>query len=293
MGASNMRLVRRIGASPIVLVVLAIAACGSSAPSATSPTVSPTPRGPSGPPAAHFTLAGDAGLAGALGIGSVECSAPGLNGGSIVLFVSPPNHNISIRMVVSADSVQLRVDSGSGSTYRERDFGGTGVTAFDAANGATIDSQLTETTTPKTATSAIGALTSISGSIDCMHQQPGSATVTFTGGSAGVVSGGLTSARVLCLNSSSGDVVQIFGVGQAGASRELVGLFIFPTGFNLFLTPSSGPGLYYAGQPGGTETLTGTGTHIDAEGLLKPSTGTSTATVHVSGDATCGSSTAP
>lgn len=57
--------------------------------------------------------------------------------------------------------------------------------------------------------------------------------------------------------------------------------------------PSSGPRLYYAGEPGGTETLTGTGTHVDADGLFKPSTGTSTATVHVSGDATCGSSTAP
>jgi hypothetical protein len=281
--------------SSLAVLVLAIAACGGTATTspAASATASPTPSGPTGPPAAHGTVAGDAALAGALTFSSVECSAPGLAGGSIVSFASPPDNKISIRMVVAAGSIQLRVDSGSGSTYRERDFSGTGVTAFDAANGATIDSPLTETTAPGSATTGIGALTSINGSIDCMHQTPGSATITLSGGDADVVSGGLTSVRVICLNMATGNVVQIFGIGQTGTARDSVSLFVFLNGFNLFFTPSTGAGLYYAGQPGGTETLTGTGTHVDAVGLYKPTTGTSTATVHVTGDATCGSSTAP
>lgn len=283
--------------SALAVLVLAIAACGSTNTASTtatpSPTPSPTPSGPTGPPAAHAAVAGDAGLTGALTFTSVECAAPGLTGGSIITFANPPDNKISIRTVVAAGSIQLRVDSGSGSTYRERDFTGTGVTSFDAANGAKIDSQLTETTAPRSATSGIGALTSISGSIDCMHQTPGNATVAFTGSGSGVVSGGLSSVRVICLNSASGDVVQIFGIGQTGTARESVGLFVFPNGFNLFFTPSNGAALYYAGQPGGTETLTGTGTHVDAVGLYKPATGTSTDTVHVTGDATCGSSTAP
>jgi hypothetical protein len=281
--------------SLLAVLVLAIAACGSTTTTspAASATASPTPSAATGPPAAHGAVMGDAGLTGALTYSSIECSAPGLAGGSIVTFASPPDTNISIRMVVAAGSIQLRVDSGSGSTYRERDFSGTGVTAFDAANGATINSQLTETTAPGSATSGIGALTSINTSIDCMHQQPGSATVAFSGGGADVVSGGLTSVRVICLNAATGDVVQIFGIGQTGTSRDSVGLFVFPNGFNLFLTPSSGAALYYAGQPGGTETLTGSSTHVDAVGMYKPATGTSTATVHVTGDATCGSSTAP
>jgi len=281
----------------LAVLVLAIAACGSTTTASTTtnptPTASPTPSGPTGPPAAHASVVGDASLTGALTFSSVECSAPGLAGSSIGIFANPPNKNISIHMVVAAGNIQLRVDSGAGSTYRERDFAGTGVTAFDAANGATITSQLTETTVAGSATSGIGALTSISGSIDCMHQTPGSATITFSGGGASVVSGGLTSVRVLCLNFASGNAVQIFGLGQTGTSRESVGLFVSSTSFNLFFTPSSGAGLYYAGQPGGTETLTGTGAHVDATGVYKPATGTSTATVHVTGDATCGSSTTP
>jgi hypothetical protein len=287
--------------SSAAVLVLAMAACGSSTTASTtasqtptpSPTASPTPSGPTGPPAAHGAVVGDAGLTGALTFTSIECSAPGLAGSSIVTFANPPNKNISIRMVVASGNIQLRVDSGSGSTYRERDFMGTGVTAFDAANGATIDAHLTETTAAGSATSGIGALTSISGSIDCMHQQPGSATMTFSAGGAGVVSGGLTSVRVICLNQATGDVVQIFGIGQTDTTPESVGLFVFPNGFNMFLTPTTGTGRYYAGQPGGVETLTGTSTHVDAVGLLKLATGTSTATVHVTGDATCGSSTTP
>ena len=281
----------------LALLVLAIAACGGTSTTSTTanptPTASPTPSGPTGPPAAHATVAGDASLTGALTFSSVECSAPGLAGSSIGIFANPPNKNISIHMVVAVANIQLRVDSGSGSAYRERDFMGTGVTAFDAANGATIASQLTETTVAGSATSGIGALTSISGSIDCMHQTPGSATITFSGGGANVVTGGLSSVRVICFNATTGNVVQIFGIGQTGTSRESVGLFVFSNGFNLILTPSSGAGVYYAGQPGGTETLTGTGTHVDAVGVYKPTTGSSTATVHVTGDATCGSSTTP
>jgi hypothetical protein len=285
--------------SAVAVLVAALAACGGTTGTSTTaspkgtPTATPTPSGPTGPPAAQGAVVGDAGLTGALTFSSVECSAPALTGSSIITFANPPDKNISIRMVVAAGSVQLRVDSGSGSTYRERDFMGTGVTAFDAANAATINSPLTETTAPGSATSGIGALTSINGSIDCMHQTPGSATITFSGGAANVVSGGLTSVRAICLNAATGDVVQIFGIGQAGTTQQSVALFVFANGFNLFLTPSTGAGLYYAGQPGGTETLTGTGTHVDAVGLYKPTTGTSTATVHVTGDATCGSSTAP
>jgi hypothetical protein len=288
-------MVRRTTA--FAVLVFAIAACGSaattSATATPTPTPSPTPSGPTGPPTAQSAVVGDTGLTGALTYTSVECGAPGLTGNSIVTFANPSDKNISIRMVVAAGSIQLRVDSGSGSTYKERDFMGTGVTAFDAANGATFNSQLTESTTPGPGTVGIGTLTSISGSIDCMHQALGSATITLSGGGADIVSGGLTSVRVICLNQSTGNVVQVFGIGQAGTSKESVALFVFATGFNLFFTPSTGPALYYAGQPGGTETLTGTGLHVDGVGLYKPATGSSTATVHVSGDATCGSSVTP
>jgi hypothetical protein len=263
-----------------------MAACGSTTGGSATPT--PTPHGPSGPPAAQFTITGDPGLAGALAIGDVECQFPGVNGALIVTNVGPANTTISIRMTVGAGSVALRVDTGSGPAYRERDFNGTGVTAFDAANGAQINSQLTETTPAGQAASGVGAVTSITGSIDCMQQQPGSATVTISGGPSNVASGALTSVRVLCSNVATGNTVQILGIGHAGTTPVFVGLFLFTGGFNLFSSS-----LFYKGQPSATETLTATGAHVDGDALWQATTATSTDIVHVSGDATCGSSTKP
>lgn len=277
----------RAGAA--LLAGLVLGACGSTA--ATTPAASPTPQKP-GAPVARFTVGGDPGLAGSVNISDVECQFPGVSGGSvgssIVVIGSAPDGAIAMRITVSAGGVMFRVDSGSGVDYRERDFSGTNVSGFDAAVGAQIDSPLTESTRAGGKKGTIGTLASVSASIDCMHQKPGSTTVRFTGGRSDVVSGGLTSARVLCLNLATGNVVQILGIGRIGASRVFVGVFVFKSGFNVISA-----GAFYMARPGATETLTGTGAHVDGDAKSQASGATSADIVHVNGDATCGSTTKP
>ena len=100
---------------------------------------------------------------------------------------------------------------------------GTGVTSFDAATGVQLDSTLTETTAPGAAIGTLGALTRITGTLDCGNEQRGTSNVVVTGMSAlGQLSGALTEFRVLCTVTTSGTYVNVNGLSLAGSTPVLV-----------------------------------------------------------------------
>ena len=74
----------------------------------------------------------------------------------------------------------MRVAPGSGATLSLR-LRGIGRDAFRRGEGAELDSPLTETTPAGSATGDLGALTSISGTVDCGDQQAGTTTVVVSG----------------------------------------------------------------------------------------------------------------
>ena len=163
--------------------VLALAACGggSTQPAASSQSPAAPPKGPA---TAQLTFVGDASLAGPASA-QPSCNFPGVDATTISIFVQPPDQTVLDRVVVAAGKVSVRVAAGSGTEYRERDFEGTGVTGFDPATGAQIDSPLTET--PLAAgqnPGSLGAITSIKGSVDCGNQTTGTSTVAVTGSTA-------------------------------------------------------------------------------------------------------------
>jgi len=129
----------------------------------------------------------------------------------------------------------VRYDSGAGSTYVERDFTGTGVTAFDAATGATLDSPLTEVAITD-ARGTLGVLTSIKGTIDCGNQMPGSSALTVSGSTPkGAVSGGLSPVNVECTSSTTyGSAVSVDGIIQVGSTPYFAIVYISPNSFTFF-----------------------------------------------------------
>ena len=117
--------------------------------------------------------------------------------------------------------MEVRVGTGSGTTLKLRSFEGTGVTGFDAASGAQLDSTLTETTAAGSAVGDLGSLSSIKGSIDCGDQLPGSASITITGPTQfGQIDGQLTNVVVTCTVTGSGPFVGINGLGPRVARRS-------------------------------------------------------------------------
>jgi len=180
---------------PLALVGLVLAACSSSpsavpgssvtpgpssAPSAVS-SPSPSPAASKGPATAQFSITGTAGLTGPVTTQTITCDRPSLDGPEIDYIGLAGTSGPMIVIFADAGQVQVRVGTGSAATLRLRTFVGTGVTSFNAATGLVLDTKLTETTDAATATGSLGALSSISGSIDCGDQQPGSANVVVSG----------------------------------------------------------------------------------------------------------------
>lgn len=251
------------------------AATNSAAPSATS---APT----KGPATQHLTLAGPAGAAGAVTNAGIRCNEPSVDGLLISVLGQPTDPNLSVFIFVLPGKVTVRYDSGSGATYVERDFAGTGVTSFDAGTGATIDSQLTEVPTTG-AHGSLGVLTSINGSIDCGNQLPGSSTLTFSGPTAkGTFSGGLNPVNVECVTNTYGQSVSVFGIAQVGSTPTLLIIYVSPGTFSV-----AGAG-FFRNASTAVATLTATGAHVDGDAVEQVAAGATAHMIHVSGDVVCG-----
>jgi hypothetical protein len=286
---------------------LIVAACGSAAatptPSPTdaptpastptlAPTLAPTPTpvpSPSkGPATAQLTIAGDPAIAGSAGTISVQCNFPSI-GGNVIILYDTNAAGLAVRVVLSPGTVSVRYASGSGKTYLDREFAGTGVTGFDPATGAQIDTSL-NTAPYAGATGNLGTITSVKGSVDCGNQQPGTSTLTLTGATAegqltGVV---LKPVRVDCVASSGSKYVQVVGVAQLGSIPALVFIDGVSNGtFGVTLEPQTGKLAAYSGKAPGA-TLSQSGMHVSGDATEAVAAGATAGTLTVSGDATCG-----
>ena len=304
MGLGDRRRLASLG-----LLGLFLAACGSSpsglagssttpAPSesvAVSPSsvaLSPSPSAvPSkGPATAQFSVVGTGGLTGSVTAQTITCNQPSLDGPQIFFLGQAGTSGPSIVIFARAGHVEVRVGTGAASTLRLRTFVGTGVSSFDAATGLTLDTTLTETTAAATATGSLGAISSISGSLDCGNEQPGSANVVVSGLSPyGQLDGAMTGVAVTCTITASGTFVGVEGLGMAGSTPVL-----------LFVTASSGQlqvavetrtvGSFYTAKGAGVTTLVPGGATITADVTESAPSGSTPDPdlLHVAGTATCG-----
>jgi hypothetical protein len=300
-----MRLDDRRKWASLALVSLALAACsGSSPPPAQGPSVtagpsvsipsspsgSPSPVPSKGPATAQFSIVGTAGLTGSVTARTITCNQPSLDGPQIFFIGTTGASGPDIVIFARQGHVEVRVGTGSGATLRLRTFVGSGVTSFNAATGLVLDTTLTETTDTATATGSLGALSSISGSLDCGNEQPGSANITVSGPSPyGQLDGALTDDAVTCTVTASGTFVGIEGLGMAGTTPVL--LFVTAgAGLLQVAVETKTAGSFYSVKGTGVATLTPGGATIGADALESVPSGSTPSpnVLHVTGTATCG-----
>lgn len=120
--------------------------------------------------------------------------------------------------------------------------------------------------------------------MDCANQQPGSTTITVSGSTtAGVLSGQLSSPHVIC---SPGTSVVVHALAQLGSSSVLVIVAMQAHSVTI-----AGVGGYFK-APDAAATISATGGHVSGDFTEQGVPAASAHTVHVSGDAVCGSSVA-
>jgi hypothetical protein len=273
----------------LALTTLALAACGSTSSSGTSGTSAApigTPAPPAASPKASGSTEGDANIAGTIKVTSVLCNWPGTNGAGIRLFAQPAGHpadGVALVIFVTAQSVNVRAATGSGTTYAQREFNGTGVTNFDAAKGASINTTLTEDPAAGTHPGTVGVARSINLTIDCSGQQAGTTSLTVSGNTpGGAVVGAVSSARVDCASYTQGLSANVTGLTRVGGRTVLVIVGVTWAGITV-----SVDGHFYTNSAVTAGTASATGGHWNGD-VTDQSIGT---TLHVAGDATCGSST--
>ncbi len=308
--------VRCLAAAALVTLVSACSAAPASQPSAANPTIaqppassgpggsSPAPAGsvaaaispaPSGPATMTLTGAGDAGVTGAWSGSLIRCGEPRLTGPEIDAFAVVPDKATTVLVTVTAGSVNVSLRAGAGSTYTERDFSGSGVSGFDAAHGATIDSDLTAAADGSNP-GKLEAMKHLSGSIDCAGQQPGSSSLTLVGAiPQGAISGGLNPARVECdVDPTYGNYVAVHGILTAGTTKAFAIIVVraadSPYQSSLFMVPATGAQQSLLAPLHAPSTLSATGAHIDADFSQAAVAGSSAApnVIHLAGDLTCG-----
>jgi hypothetical protein len=276
-------IVRRMARALLAVAVLTLAACGSSSATSSAPPASPTP---SGPPTATGTAQGDAGLAGPISFSSVSCQNPRPTGPAIRIFALAPGQGptgIGFVISISAVGVNVRVASGSGATYAQREFNGTGVSNFDAARGAKVDSTLTENPAVASKPATIGVLTSISMTVDCANQQPGTASLKIAGPTPnGAISGAVTSPRVECSSSAQGNAVVVTALVEVAGKPHLVIASTSYAGITVALD-----GHFYIDSSNPATTGSASTTGGQWHGTVKEASTTNT--LQITGSATCGS----
>ena len=278
----------------LALAVLLLAACGSDArENATTPldTVSASTAA-LGPATAQFTFVGDtAQAAGSLMAPVIICAVPDLAGMTIGVFGQTSAPGVNAYVTLRAGSINVRLGSGAGTTSTSRTFNGTGVTGFDAARGVHISSPLTEATQAGSATGTLPKLVSISGSVDCGNQLPGSGTITVTGDTEeGPLGDALSPLHVTCLVPSSGERVVIVGLTHIGSTEVAIEIGGGAGAPAMFVVDSPSTAASHSFNSSTAGSVTFSGSHVILNGTVTESvTGTATAhTLTVSGDATCG-----
>jgi hypothetical protein len=190
-----------------------------------------------------------------------------------------------------AGHAEVRVGTGSAATLKLRTFIGSGVTNFDATSGATLNTTLTETTAAGSAIGKLGALSSISGTIDCGNQQQGSANIVLSGLTPqGQLAGALTSVQVTCTLVGSVEYVGVVGLGMAGTTPVLA--FVTGSTGTSTVTVENGStsSSYQSNAPAFTTLVAGGATMAgDLAEQLPAGASPSPYSVHVMGNATCGS----
>ena len=256
---------------------------GNSSPSLTPTT--PSPPAPTGPPTATATTTGAADVAGSATIAFVTCSVPyvGGLGIDIVGHVAGVPAGTRLALTIQANSVLAFVTEGSGSSRAARAFRGTGVTGFDAARGATVNSTLVEDRSLTGNPGKVGALASIVATVDCAGQQPGSSTVVVSGSTAGgAISGRLSPAQVSCDGAGQLRQVVVTALVQVG-TRQVQALVTLSASGDTTVTVD---GHFYSVGTGASVSASGAAVSADASESGTP------ARVHVEGAATCGSARA-
>jgi hypothetical protein len=271
-----------------VLVVL-VAACTDSKPtSSPSPSSAPTGLVAPGTPIGNLTLAGDPALSGPASV-SIRCDFPELDGQTITVLGTAADGTTQLIVDIGSAKLRLRLYAGTGTDYHERVFEGPGVLAFDGSTGAKIDSTLTEVTPTRSNTPGqIGAATALQGTFDCNGQTPGSTTITLTGDTAEGRLDGVSIERALveCNTDSLGNEAIVLGVITVGPDKLLVSVELRVDGVGVSETLPSGA-LHKYRAPLGTATISTTDAHVSADVVEQDATPPHT--LHVEGDAKCGS----
>lgn len=281
----------------LAVVGLTMAACsssgsaGASASAATvAPSRSPTAAPSKGPATAQFSLVGTAGLTGQVTTTEIVCGEPSIDGPQI-FYQGTSASGPAIVIFMQAGHVEVRVATGSASTLKLRSFVGSGVTGFDASAGGQLDTPLTETTGKGDAIGDLGALTSISGSVDCGDQQPGTANIVVTGLTPqGSLSAALTNVHVTCtFTTGSGEFVGVSGLTTTGAPATPILMFVTgSTGMIQVAVEARASASFYNGKGTGLVTMTAAGAHMEGDVTESVTGGATPHTLHAAGDATCG-----
>jgi len=272
------------GSVPPTSVPTASAGPTISAPQSQAPSPSPS----RGPATASFTLAGSAGLTGPVTPTDITCDQPGLDGPSISVLGKAGASGPQVVLFISAGHVEARVGTGAAETLKLRTFVGTGVTGFDAATGATLDTQLTETTDKGTAVGDLGALSSISGTVDCGDQLPGTSAIVLSGESAlGTIGATFTGAHVTCRVIGPATYVTVEELGRAGTTPVLVFVNASADLLQAVLETKTVASVYSSKAPG-LVNLTQGGVTVAGDLTETVKAGEKPHVLHVAGDATCG-----
>jgi hypothetical protein len=206
---------------------------------------------------------------------------------SIAVLATPSDGSALARIQLREGYVKVFLGSTSGE-YHERAFIGTGVTSFDSAAGASIDSTLAETdATAGTTPGNLGAITALRGEVACGDQTPGASTVTISGETAdGVLSQAtLDPVRVECDATLQGNEVAASGITTVGSTKVLVSIGLTSDGvLTVDKALPSGAHRYTAT---GNATIASDGAHVSADVVEQGGTAPAR-TLHVEGDLSCG-----
>jgi hypothetical protein len=214
---------------------------------------------------------------------------PRFDGPKITVLANTVDAGAGTFMIVSGTAVHVRVSSGSGKSYLERDFDGKGVSRFDAARGARLDAVLRESGVASGASKTLPVATSIKGDIGCGGQRPGSSTIALSGDTGrGAISGTLASVRVTCATDTLGKIVTAVGIAHVGAQRAVVFVDGQPNAFTIYVEPAGETAQVFKSSGGTAATTTGQGMHVSADAVEQVAAGRTAHTVHASGDAVCG-----
>jgi hypothetical protein len=299
--------------TPIAAALLAglLAACGSGAPgptgaatsgpiattgATTAPATATAAPVSTAPASFQLTVTGDPNVTGTWSTSfGVDCNNPTLDGTNILFFAQSPDTKAVVLITLQQGSIGVSERAGAGATYTDREFSGTGVSAFDSARGGTFDSDLTIVPSPGSNPGTLGTITHMAGSIDCGNQAIGSSTIVATGSSAeGAINGPFDRFRAACNHSSQyGDGANVTAVLTAGTTPTYF-IINFPSNgkATIFTSSQNPPAQHsYALAPSGTAAASATGAHVDGDYVEVVAAGATPHTIHLAGDVVCGTTT--